>query len=214
MRTPTSTPVWLWWARAATLALCLAPAAVLLHRALTDGLGAEPVEAVLIHTGTWGLRFLLLTLAVTPLCRLTGWRWPVRLRRMLGLASFFWLVGHFGLYLGLDQGFDWPAIAEDLFTRLPQMTGFAALLLLIPLAITSTDAMQRRLGGRRWKRLHRLIYPAAILGVLHFALMVKADLQQPLLHAAVLVVLLGWRLRSALALRRSRQTVTGRGPSL
>lgn len=155
-------------------------------------LGANPVEKLLHSAGEWGLRFLLITLAVTPLRRLTGMNWLVRYRRMLGLFAFFYISSHFLIYAILDQRLDMRAIIEDIVER-PYITlGIIALLMLIPLAITSTNAMIRRLG-RRWQQLHRLVYPAAILGVWHFWWQVKEDIREPLIYAVILAVLLGYR---------------------
>ncbi len=156
-------------------------------------LGANPVEALSHRTGDWSLRFLLLTLAVTPARRWTGWNRLQQFRRMLGLFAFFYVSLHFAVYLIFDQFFDWTAIVADVAKR-PYITiGFAAFLLLIPLAITSTHGMMRRLG-RNWQRVHRLVYLIAILGVLHYAWLVKADLTEPLLYGGVLAALLGYRL--------------------
>lgn len=156
-------------------------------------LGANPVETLSHRTGDWSLRFLLLTLAVTPVRRWTGWNRLQQFRRMLGLFAFFYVSLHFAVYLIFDQFFDWTAIVADVIKR-PYITiGFAAFLLLIPLAITSTHGMMRRLG-RNWQRVHRLVYLIAVLGVLHYAWLVKADLTEPLLYGGALAVLLGYRL--------------------
>ena len=135
--------------------------------------------------GFWTLTLLLATLAPTPIQIVTGWKWPLRLRRMLGLEAFLYVCLHFAVYLGVDQFFDWSAIGKDIVKRQFITVGFAAFVLLIPLAITSTDGMVRRLGFVRWKRLHRLIYVAAVLGVVHFVWRVKSDLRQPLIFAGV-----------------------------
>jgi methionine sulfoxide reductase heme-binding subunit len=172
--------------------LCLAPLALLVARTVTDDLGANPVEAITHATGAWALRLLLVTLAMTPIKRLIGQPWPIRFRRMLGLFAFFYAALHLLTYLWLDQGFDGQAILEDLIKR-PYITlGFTAFVLLLPLALTSTRAMVRRLG-RRWKTLHRAVYAVAILGVLHFAWLVKADLFEPVTYGLVLAVLLAAR---------------------
>lgn len=157
------------------------------------GLGANPVEFVARSTGTWALAGLLLTLAVTPLRRLTGRSGLARHRRMLGLFAFFYACLHALTYVWLDQSFDPRAIARDILERPFITAGFAAFVLLVPLAVTSTRAMMRRLG-RRWQLLHRLIYPAAVLGVLHFLWLVKKDLTEPLVYAGVLGLLLVVRL--------------------
>ncbi len=157
-------------------------------------LGANPIEELLHRLGIWGLNFLLITLAVTPLRRLSGWNWLIRFRRMLGLFAFFYVLTHFLVYAGLDQRFDIRAIFEDVAERPYTTIGFTALLLLIPLAVTSTNAMMRRLG-RRWQKLHRLVYPIAILGVWHFYWQVKLDTLEALVYAAILALLLGFRIR-------------------
>lgn len=148
--------------------------------------------------GTWALNFLLITLAVTPLRRLTGWSWLAPLRRMLGLYAFFYALLHLSTYLWLDQFFDWPEIFKDIFKRPFITAGMLAFLLLVPLAITSNGAAIRRLGGKRWQALHRSVYVIGIIAVLHYAWMVKLDISKPLIYAAILAVLLGaravWRL--------------------
>jgi sulfoxide reductase heme-binding subunit YedZ len=181
------------WLKRSVFLLCLAPLGWLLAQALLGGLGANPIEAIIRFLGDWALRLLLLTLAATPLRLLTGWTWPVRLRRLLGLFSFGYAVLHLLVYTALDQFFAWAAIWEDIVERPFITTGMLAWLLLLPLALSSNHASMRRLG-RRWKQLHRLIYPAAVLAVIHFTLMVKADLREPLLYGAILTGLLGLRL--------------------
>lgn len=180
--------------KAIVFLLSLLPLAGLAVGAFQDTLGANPIEKITHTTGYWTLTFLLITLAATPLRRLSGWPWPIRLRRMLGLFAFFYACLHFLTYLVLDQFFDWPAIVEDIGKR-PYITiGFTAFTLLIPLALTSSDAMIRRLGGERWRKLHRLIYPIAVAGVIHYAWLVKKDLSKPLVFAALLTLLLSMRL--------------------
>ncbi len=156
-------------------------------------LGANPVEELLDRNGQWGLRFLLITLAVTPLRRITGWHWLVRLRRMLGLFAFFYVALHFVTYAVIDHRLDLGVIFEDVLERPFITLGMTALLLLVPLAVTSTNGMMRRLG-RRWQSLHRLIYPIAILGVWHLWWQVKQDIREPLIYAVILAGLLGYRL--------------------
>lgn len=181
--------------KAGVFLACLIPAAKLLLEALGVvgmGLGANPVEELIHRCGRWGLNFVLITLAVTPLRRLSGWNWLIRFRRMLGLFAFFYISTHFLLYAGLDQHFDLPYIVEDIIER-PYITlGIAGLLLLIPLAVTSTNAMMRRLG-KRWQQLHRLVYVIAVLGVWHFYWQVKQDTLEPLIYAGILAVLFGIR---------------------
>ncbi|MEW5966328.1 MAG: protein-methionine-sulfoxide reductase heme-binding subunit MsrQ [Pseudomonadota bacterium] len=172
---------------------CLLPAIRLLVLGFADGLGANPIEFITRSTGTWTLVGLLVTLAVTPLRRLTGHAGLVRYRRMLGLFAFFYACLHGLTYFWLDQFFDASAIARDILKRPFVTLGFAALVLLIPLAATSTRAMMHRLG-RNWQRLHRLIYPAALLGVAHYLWLVKKDLTDPLIFGAVLALLLALRL--------------------
>lgn len=182
------------WSKATVFVLCLLPLGLLMAQAVgaLGGLGTNPIEYLTHETGIWALRLLLLTLLITPLRRVTGWSWPSRCRRMLGLFAFFYACLHLSIWIGLDLFFDWTLIWDDVLNR-PYITmGFAAWLLLLPLAITSTDAMMRRLK-RRWGQLHRLVYPAAILVVLHFWWLTRADYREPMLYGAILAVLLGWR---------------------
>ena len=180
----------------AVFALCLLPFAQLAWGAFTDGLGANPVETITHATGDWALRLLLVTLAVTPLRKLTGLHLLMRVRRMLGLFSFFYALLHFTTYAVLDASLDPAYILEDVLERPYITVGFTALVLLLPLAATSTNAMVRRLGGRNWRNLHRLAYLIAGLGVLHFLWLVKADLREPLAYAAVYALLMVLRLPS------------------
>ena len=175
----------------AVFALCLLPLLQQAWWAYTGDLGANPIGELTNESGVWSLRLLLATLAITPLRRLTGWGWLVSVRRMLGLYAFTYGVLHLGVYWGLNQYFDLSLIAGDL-KRPYIIAGYLALLLMLPLAATSTDAMVRRLG-RRWQKLHRLVYAVAILGVLHYLLLVKIDFLPPLGYGLALAVLLGWR---------------------
>jgi sulfoxide reductase heme-binding subunit YedZ len=168
----------------------LGPLAYLLLGAWQGRLGANPIETITRSTGLWTLRFMLITLAVTPLRRLTGLNDIVRVRRMLGLFAFFYGSLHLLTYVWLDQFFDWAAIVKDVAKRPFITAGFSAYVLLVPLAITSTASMIRRLGGRTWRRLHRLAYVTAALGVLHYWWLVKADIRPPRNYAIVLGVLL------------------------
>jgi sulfoxide reductase heme-binding subunit YedZ len=153
------------------------------------GLGSNPIEELLHQLGRWGLKFLLLSLTITPLRRWTGWNWSIRFRRMLGLFAFFYIMLHFLTYAILDQGLDFAVIIEDVIKR-PYITlGMAAFLLLIPLALTSTKGMMRRLG-KRWQKLHRLVYVIAIIAVWHFYWQVKLDTLDATVYALVLAVLL------------------------
>ena len=168
--------------------LALLPIVLLSRSFYLDELGANPFEVFTRSTGEWTLRFLLITLAMTPLRQLTTSAWPLRLRRMLGLFTFFYVCVHLLTYIWLDHFFDWGEIWIDIVKR-PYITfGMLAFTLLIPLAITSTKKMMKRLG-KRWKLLHKLIYAIAILGVLHFLLLVKADLREPIIYAFILFVL-------------------------
>lgn len=187
------------WIKPLVFILCLVPLALLGADAYGDRLGANPIETITRSTGTWTLVFLLITLSVTPLRRLTGVNTLIRLRRMLGLYAFFYACLHFAIYFWLDQFFDWSAIVKDIIKRPFITVGFFAFVLLIPLALTSTNAMVKRLGGRRWQLLHRLVYVIAIAGVVHYLWLVKKDITQPLIYAAVLSVLLGYRLVRASA---------------
>ncbi len=173
--------------------------------ALHDALGANPVQTIEHTTGDWGLRLLLASLAVTPLRRLTGWSWLAPWRRLLGLLAFSYLVVHFLAWSVLDLGLDPSALFDDVVKRPYVTVGFASFLALVPLAVTSTRSWMRRLG-RRWISLHRLVYAAAVGGVVHYAWLVKADLRPPLAYAAILALLLGARLlRRAGARGRGRQ---------
>jgi sulfoxide reductase heme-binding subunit YedZ len=166
------------------------------------GLGVNPVDELQDRLGQWGLRFLLATLCITPLAVTLRLPWIMGLRRMLGLFAFTCIALHFANWLVLDHWFDGKAILADIAKRPYVTIGFAAFLMLVPLAVTSTNGWMRRLG-RRWHRLHRLVYPAAILGCVHYWWLVKADWREPLLYASLLAVLLGWRIRRARARRAS-----------
>jgi methionine sulfoxide reductase heme-binding subunit len=174
-------------------ALALLPFARLVGGFFLDRLGVNPIETITRSTGTWTLVFLLITLTVTPLRRITGWNWLLRLRRMLGLFAFFYVCLHFTTYLWLDQFFDWRGIVKDIAKRPFITVGFSAFVLLIPLAATSTNAMVKRLGAARWLALHKLVYLIGTLGVVHYWWLVKKDITQPAIYGAVLAVLLGYR---------------------
>jgi sulfoxide reductase heme-binding subunit YedZ len=181
------------WMKAALFAAALMPLAWYGTGVVRDTLGANPIEALIRGLGIWAFNFLLVTLTVTPLRRLTGWLWLTRLRRMLGLFCFFYAGLHLATYLWLDQSLDWHAIVKDIVKRPFITAGMVAFILLLPLAATSTNAMIRRLGGKRWQILHRLVYPIAVVVVLHYWWMVKADTAQPALYASIVGVLLGVR---------------------
>jgi len=195
-------------AKAVVHALALAPMAYLgwqfwqVWQAGSDALGADPVAEVEHRTGLWALRLLLLTLAITPLRQLTGQPVLLRFRRMLGLYAFFYATVHLAAYLGLDLRGYWTQIFEEIVKRPYITVGFLAWLLLIPLAITSTQGWMRRLK-RNWGKLHKAIYAIGVLAVLHFWWLVKSDIREPLLYAAILALLLGWRGWRALSARRT-----------
>jgi sulfoxide reductase heme-binding subunit YedZ len=190
------------WAaiKAPVFAAALGPLAWLAWGVLTDNLGANPIDVVTDETGTWTLRFLLLTLAMTPLRRWSGWSWPNRFRRPLGLFAFTYGSLHFLTYLWLDQFFEWDEIVRDIAKRPFITVGFAAFVLMVPLALTSTTGWIRRLGGARWQALHRLVYVSAVLGVVHYWWLVKADIARPVRYALIVGALLGvrvwWRARN------------------
>lgn len=186
----------------------LLPIAYLAYGIANNSLGANPLSEIEHFTGEWTMRLLLATLAVTPARRLTGWNWLIRFRRLIGLFAFFYASCHFFAYLWFDQNFAWSSIAPDLVKRRFILVGFSAWVLLVPLAVTSTTGWIRRLGGKRWQRLHRLIYFSAAAGVVHFIWLVKADLRRPLTYGAVLAVLLVYRLITWLVSRiRARRAM-------
>ena len=184
-------------------ALCLLPGVLVVTDTfeITGSLGANPIEEIQDRLGNWGLRFIMIALAVTPLRRLSGWNWMSRFRRMLGLFAFFYVLIHFFAWLILDQGILWSAIVEDIVERPFITLGFTALLILTAMAATSTNAMRRRLG-KRWQQLHYGAYIAGILGVWHYWWQVKKDIQEPLIYAVILGVLLGYRAWARLARNR------------
>jgi methionine sulfoxide reductase heme-binding subunit len=186
----------------------VAPVAWLAWGLLHDNLGANPAETIQLQTGRWALKFLLITLAVTPVRRLTGWNAVIQFRRMLGLFAFFYASLHLTSYIVLDQFFDWGAILRDIPKRPFILMGTLAFLLLVPLAVTSTKGWIRRLG-RRWQSLHRLIYIAAGCAVVHFAWKVKVIAGDPVMYGVILAALLGFRVMWALRKRfgRARRTV-------
>jgi len=172
---------------------CITPLVWLGWHLYTNQLGANPLEVVIRHLGEWGLQLLLVTLCMTPLRDLSNAAWPIQLRRLIGLWSFSYICLHFISYLWLDQFFDWAEIGKDIIKRPFITVGILVVLALLPLAVTSTRGMQRRLG-RRWKRLHRLIYLIVPLGTLHFYWLVKADTLRPVVFAFCVSLLLGYRL--------------------
>ncbi len=192
----------------AVFAVCLGPLAWAGWLAATGGLGANPIEATIRHFGDWGLRFLLIALAVTPLREITGISVLTRFRRMMGLFAFFYVALHLSAYIGLDQFFDWRAIWADIAKRTYITIGMAAFTLLLPLAVTSTKGWIKRLGGKRWQALHRAVYAAGVLGVIHYFLMIKAGYREAAVYAFILAVLLGWRLIARWRKRAAKGTGT------
>lgn len=190
--------------------LALGPFAWLLYGALTDGLGANPAEALTRGTGDWTLRFLCLTLAVTPLRQATGWTAPARWRRMLGLYSFFYGVLHFLCYAWLDMGFDPAAVLHDIPKRPFVLVGTLALLLMLPLAATSFNRAIRALGATRWRRLHQAVYAIAPLALLHFFWMrsAKNNFGEVSIYALIIALLLGWRVWKARQTPRARSAIS------
>ena len=194
------------WTKVPAFLLCLIPLGILVYRSFTGNLGANPVEFYQHATGDWTLRFLIFTLCISPLRKLLKLPDLIRFRRMLGLFAFFYCCLHFLTYLGPDQSFDLAAIWKDVFKRPFITMGFAAFVLMIPLALTSTAGWIRRLGGRRWQMLHRAIYISAICGVIHYYWLVKSAVLRPLTYAAIVAALLLWRLGDWFIRRRAKGT--------
>lgn len=189
---------------------CLVPLGRLGWKALHDGLGANPIEVITHSTGDWTLILILATLAITPLRRITKQYWLIGVRRMIGLFAFFYGVLHFTTYIWLDKFFDLHEMFKDIGKRPFITVGFSAFVLLIPLALTSTVGWIRRLGGKNWQRLHRLIYLTGILGVVHYIWLVKADLRKPLEYALALSILLLYRIVMWVAEMRKESAVAAR----
>jgi methionine sulfoxide reductase heme-binding subunit len=200
--------------KGALFAAALLPFARLVLFAFTDRLGANPIEFITRNTGDWTLYFLCLTLAVTPLRRLTKWNWLIKLRRMLGLFAFFYVALHFTTFLWFDHFFDVDEMLKDVVKRPFITVGFTAFMLLIPLAVTSTNGMVRRLGGKRWQWLHRAIYLIAPLGILHFWWMKagKHDFAQPILFGSIVALLLLSRVYWNVVLPRMQKRRTEPAP--
>jgi len=200
------------WLKLAIFPACLVPLARLLWKAATANLGANPIEAITHSTGDWTLILLLVTLAITPLRKLTGQLWPIGLRRTIGLFAFFYGCLHFLTFIWLDQAFNLHSMVKDVYKRPFITLGFTAFVLLIPLAVTSTRKMIQRLGGRRWQGLHRLIYVSAAAAIVHFTWAMKKDIHRPIEYGIVLGVLLGYRVvvwaASAVTVRQKRAAVT------
>jgi methionine sulfoxide reductase heme-binding subunit len=189
------------WIKIPLFAICLVPALLLAWKALHRDLGANPIEFITHAAGDWTLRFLAITLAVSPLRRVLGLPELIRYRRMLGLFAFFYGCLHFTTYLWLDKFFDFHEIAKDVWKRPFITVGFLGFISMAPLALTSTAGWIRRMGGRRWQRLHRLIYVSAMAGVVHYYWLVKSDVRKPVLYGGIVLVLLAER-----AVRWSRRS--------
>jgi sulfoxide reductase heme-binding subunit YedZ len=198
--------------KAPVFLLCLGPAFVLTWKGFHHGLGANPIDVITRTTGRWTLTFLLITLSVTPVRKLSSLTWLVRFRRMLGLFAFFYGSLHLMTYVWLDKFFDVHAMLHDIAKRRFITAGMTAWSLMLPLALTSTTGWIRRLGGKRWQKLHRLIYCSAAAGVVHFIWLVKADLRRPLTYGAVLAVLLAYRLIAWLVARLRTRRAAVRQP--
>jgi methionine sulfoxide reductase heme-binding subunit len=181
------------WVKPLIWVLCLAPLAYLGWLASKNDLGANPIERVEHFTGDWALRLIIATLAITPLRKLLGLPDLIRFRRLIGLFAFFYACLHFSAYVGLDQFFDFSAIWKDIAKRPYVTAGFTGFVLMIPLAVTSTAGWIRRLGGKRWQKLHRLIYVTAIAGVIHYYWLVKSDIRLPVFYGCLVVLELTYR---------------------
>jgi sulfoxide reductase heme-binding subunit YedZ len=182
------------WTKLVVFLLCLVPLGMLILQAVQGKLTANPIEFITHTTGDWTLRFLVITLAITPLRKILRLPQLIRFRRMLGLFAFFYACLHFSTWIGLDKFFDWAEMWKDVQKRRFITVGFTGFLLMIPLAITSTTGWIRRLGGKRWQMLHRAIYLSAIGGVIHYYWLVKSDVRKPVMYGAMVGVLLAWRL--------------------
>jgi methionine sulfoxide reductase heme-binding subunit len=201
------------WAKVVVFLLGLAPIGVLCLRALHGGLTANPIEFITHSTGDWTLLFLIFTLCISPLRKLLRLPELIRFRRMLGLFAFFYVCLHFSTWLVLDKFFDLSEMWADVIKRRFITVGFIAFVLLIPLAVTSTAGWIRRLGGKRWQQLHRAIYAAAVLGVIHYYWLVKSDVRKPLMYGAIVAILLTWRLVDWFLKQRGTAAVPARPQS-
>jgi sulfoxide reductase heme-binding subunit YedZ len=201
------------WLKVALFLLCLVPAARETWRGFHDDLGANPIEHITHFTGDWTIRFLVFTLCVTPFRKLLRQPSLIRFRRMLGLFAFFYGTLHLMTYLWLDKFFAWNEIVKDVYKRPFITAGFTAFCCMLPLAVTSTAGWIRRMGGKRWRMLHRLIYFSAIAGVIHYYWLVKSDVRKPLMYAAMVGVLLLYRLAVAVLERRGKPATSARPAS-
>ena len=196
------------WMKVFVFILCLLPLGLLVWRAAHADLGANPIEFITHTTGDWTLRFLIFTLAITPLRKILHLPQLIRFRRMLGLFAFFYACLHFSTWIGLDKFFNWAEMWKDVQKRRFITVGFTGFVLMIPLALTSTAGWIRRLGGKRWQMLHRAIYLSAIAGVIHYYWLVKSDTRKPLQYAFIVGILLAWRLGAWLYGKRRRPDAT------
>ncbi len=202
---------WTWFSiKSIAHILALVPASLLVYQALNDQLGADPIAALTHQSGDWALRFLLLSLAMTPLRLLLKKSWPIRFRRMLGLYCFFYASMHFSVYLFLDLGSYWSQIGADIIKRPFITIGFSAWLLLLPLALTSTQWMMRKLK-KNWLKLHKLVYAIGVLAVIHYYWLVKSDVREPLMYAGILALLFAIRLKPRLHSWLENRRVTDHG---
>jgi methionine sulfoxide reductase heme-binding subunit len=200
------------WTKVAVFVLCLVPVGMLISRALQNRLGANPIEFITHATGDWTIRFLVITLSITPLRKTLRLPELIRFRRMFGLFAFFYGCLHFSIWIGIDKFFDFGEMWKDIEKRRFITVGMLGLLLMVPLALTSTAGWIRRLGGRRWRIIHRAIYFSAIAGVIHYYWLVKSDVRKPLLYGALVAILLAWRAGNWLIRRRSPATMRAATP--
>lgn len=204
------------WTKAVVFLACLVPLGMLIWRGFHNDLTANPIEFITHTTGDWTLRFLIITLAISPLRKILHQPLLIRFRRMLGLFAFFYVCLHFATWIGLDKFFNWSEMWKDVQKRRFITVGFAGFVLLIPLAVTSTAGWIRRLGGKRWQLLHRLIYVTAILGVIHYYWLVKSDERKPLQYAWMVGILLAWRVGEWIYKRRKKpapRMIRGESPA-
>ena len=202
------------WTKGTLFALCLVPLGLLVWQGLHNDLGANPIERITHATGDWTLRFLIITLAITPFRKILHLPDLIRFRRMLGLFAFFYGCLHFTTYIWLDKFFDVAEMLKDVQKRKFITVGFTAFVLMIPLALTSTAGWIRRLGGRRWQMIHRAIYISAIAGVIHYYWLVKSDVRKPLFYGALVFLLLAWRVGDWLQRRRAPAPVRAASPTM
>jgi sulfoxide reductase heme-binding subunit YedZ len=200
------------WTKVVVFSASLVPLALLVWRGWNNDLSADPIAYITHRTGDWTLRFLVITLAITPLRKILHLPQLIRFRRMMGLFAFFYVCLHFTTWIWLDKSFVWSEMWKDVLKRRFITVGFTGFVLLIPLAVTSTAGWIRRMGGKRWQMLHRLVYASAVLGVIHYYWLVKSDVRKPLLYGALVGILLAWRLGSWLIGRRGKGKVTAAGP--